>query len=238
MILLPAVDLYEGKAVRLFQGDYARMTVYENDPLNAALRFRDAGAEWIHLVDLEGARDGTTPNFQTVCRLKEESGLKAEIGGGIRRMETVGKYLSAGLDRVILGTAALEDEVFLREALSRYGERIAVGVDILDGEVAVRGWREKSGTDAFTFCEKLEKMGLATLISTDISRDGAMRGANRALYKKLQDMFSMQIVASGGVSSQADIRALASLGLYGAIVGKALYTGDIDLKEAIEVTKK
>ena len=237
MILLPAVDLYEGKAVRLYQGDYARMTVYENDPLKAALRFRDAGAEWIHLVDLEGARDGTTPNLDTVLRIKKESGLLAEIGGGIRRMETVERYLEAGLDRVILGTAALEDEDFLREALSRYGGRIAVGVDILDGEVAVRGWREKSGTDAFSFCEKLEDMGLETLISTDISRDGAMRGANRALYKQLQERFSMKIVASGGVSSLDDVRALAALGLYGAIVGKALYTGDIGLKEAIEVVK-
>lgn len=237
MILLPAVDLYEGKAVRLYQGDYARMTVYENDPLKAALRFREAGAEWIHLVDLEGARDGTTPNLDTVLRIKKESGLLAEIGGGIRRMETVERYLEAGLDRVILGTAALEDEDFLREALSRYGGRIAVGVDILDGEVAVRGWREKSGTDAFSFCEKLEDMGLETLISTDISRDGAMRGANRALYKQLQERFSMKIVASGGVSSLDDVRALAALGLYGAIVGKALYTGDIGLKEAIEVVK-
>lgn len=237
MILLPAVDLYEGKAVRLYQGDYARMTVYENDPLKVALRFREAGAEWIHLVDLEGARDGTTPNLDTVLRIKKESGLLAEIGGGIRRMETVERYLAAGLDRVILGTAALEDEDFLREALSRYGGRIAVGVDILDGEVAVRGWREKSGTDAFSFCEKLEDMGLETLISTDISRDGAMRGANRALYKLLQERFSMKIVASGGVSSLDDVRALAALGLYGAIVGKALYTGDIGLKEAIEVVK-
>ena len=237
MILFPAVDLYEGKAVRLYKGDYSRMTVYESDPLRAALRFRDAGAEWIHLVDLEGARDGTTPNLETVLRLKTESGLRAEIGGGIRTMETVARYLSAGLDRVILGTAALEDEAFLRDALRRYGEKIAVGVDILDGEVAVRGWREKSGTDAFAFCEKLERLGLSTLISTDISRDGAMRGANRALYKDLQKKFSMKIVASGGVSSLEDIRALSALGLYGAIVGKALYTGDIDLKEAIEVTK-
>ena len=223
MILFPAVDLYEGKAVRLYKGDYSRMTVYESDPLRAVLRFRDAGAEWIHLVDLEGARDGTTPNLETVLRLKTESGLRAEIGGGIRTMETVARYLSAGLDRVILGTAALEDEAFLRDALRRYGEKIAVGVDILDGEVAVRGWREKSGTDAFAFCEKLERLGLSTLISTDISRDGAMRGANRALYKDLQEKFSMKIVASGGVSSLEDIRALSALGLYGAIVGKALY---------------
>ena len=237
MIIFPAVDLYEGKAVRLVQGDYARMTVYEDDPLNAALRFREAGAKWVHLVDLEGARDGTTPNLETVLRIRRESGLKAEIGGGIRSMETVDKYLSEGLDRVILGTAALEDEDFLMQALARYGARIAVGVDILDGQVAVRGWREKSGTDAFSFCEKLQEMGLSTLISTDISRDGAMRGANRALYRELQEKFSMNIVASGGVSSLDDVRALASLRLYGAIIGKALYTGDIDLKEAIEVAE-
>ena len=237
MIIFPAVDLYEGKAVRLVQGDYARMTVYEDDPLNAALRFREAGAKWVHLVDLEGARDGTTPNLETVLRIRRESGLKAEIGGGIRSMETVDKYLSEGLDRVILGTAALEDEDFLMQALARYGDRIAVGVDILDGQVAVRGWREKSGTDAFSFCEKLQEMGLSTLISTDISRDGAMRGANRALYRELQEKFSMNIVASGGVSSLDDVKALASLRLYGAIIGKALYTGDIDLKEAIEVAE-
>jgi len=237
MIIYPAVDLYEGKAVRLVQGDYAKMTVYENDPLDAALHFREAGAQWVHLVDLEGARDGTTPNLETVLRIRRESGLKAEIGGGIRTMETVEKYLSEGLDRVILGTAALEDEDFLRQALARYGNRIAVGVDILDGQVAVRGWREKSGTDAFSFCEKLQETGLSTLISTDISRDGAMRGANRALYRELQEKFSMNIVASGGVSSLDDVRALASLDLYGAIIGKALYTGDIDLKEAIEVAE-
>ena len=237
MILFPAVDIYEGKAVRLLQGDYSRMTVYENDPLNAAIRFRHAGSEWIHIVDLEGARDGETPNFDTVLRLKEKSGLRAEIGGGIRTMETVDRYLSAGLDRVILGTAALKDEEFLRKALARYGDRIAVGVDILDSKVAIRGWREKSETDAFVFCERLEEMGLRTLISTDISRDGAMRGTNKKLYKQLQERFSIDIVASGGVSSLDDIRSLADLGLYGAIIGRALYTGDIDLREAIEVTK-
>ena len=237
MILFPAVDIYEGKAVRLLQGDYSRMTVYEDDPLNAVLRFRHAGSEWIHIVDLEGARDGETPNFDTVLRLKEKSGLRAEIGGGIRCMETVDRYLSAGLDRVILGTAALKDEEFLRKALARYGDRIAVGVDILDSKVAIRGWREKSETDAFVFCERLEEMGLRTLISTDISRDGAMRGTNKKLYKQLQERFSMDIVASGGVSSLDDIRSLADLGLYGAIIGRALYTGDIDLREAIEVTK-
>ncbi|MBR5742329.1 MAG: 1-(5-phosphoribosyl)-5-[Clostridia bacterium] len=237
MILFPAIDLFEGKAVRLYQGDYARMTVYDADPVRVAKGFREKGAAWVHLVDLEGAKSGTTPNFDSVLRIKRESGLKAEIGGGIRNMETVEKYLSAGLDRVILGTAAVEDEAFLREALGRYGERIAVGVDIAEGKVAVRGWREKSAVDAFDFCEKLEKLGLATLISTDISRDGAMKGSNRALYQALSSLFSMKIVASGGVSSLEDVRALASLGLYGAIVGKALYTGDVDLKEAIEVTK-
>ena len=237
MILFPAIDLFEGKAVRLYQGDYARMTVYDADPVRVAKGFREKGAAWVHLVDLEGAKSGTTPNFDSVLRIKRESGLKAEIGGGIRNMETVEKYLSAGLDRVILGTAAVEDEAFLREALGRYGERIAVGVDIAEGKVAVRGWREKSAVDAFDFCEKLEKLGLATLISTDISRDGAMKGSNRALYQALSSRFSMKIVASGGVSSLEDVRALASLGLYGAIVGKALYTGDVDLKEAIEVTK-
>ena len=233
MNIFPAIDLVGGKAVRLYKGDYAQMTVYDDDPLNTARKFEAAGAHYIHMVDLEGARDGGTPNFDTVHRVVENTGLFVEIGGGIRDMEVVEKYLSAGVKRVILGTAAIADEVFARRALEQYGPAIALGADVRDGEVAIRGWLELSGMTLDAFCEKYQRMGARTLICTDISRDGAMRGANRGLYADLQRKYDMDIVASGGVSTLEDVRALARLGLYGAIVGKAYYTGAIDLAEAI-----
>ncbi len=237
MLIFPAIDLYGGKAVRLFKGDYNEMTVYNNDPVAVARDFVAAGATHVHLVDLEGARDGDTPNLDTVCRIKRECGLFCEIGGGVRSMAVIDRYIEAGLDRVILGTAAVSDPDFLVAAIKKYGDRIAVGVDIKDGMVAVKGWTEKSSLDALSFCEALEKMGAKTLISTDISRDGAMRGANHALYRELAARFGMQIVASGGVSSMSDVEQLAALGIYGTIIGKAYYTGAISLKEAIEVAK-
>jgi phosphoribosylformimino-5-aminoimidazole carboxamide ribotide isomerase len=237
MLLFPAIDLYEGKAVRLLKGDYANMTVYSDRPLEIARDFEAAGAKYIHMVDLEGARDGSTPNLLTVAEVAEKTDLFVEIGGGIRNMETVERYFSVGVDRVILGTAAVTDERFLKEALDRYGERIAVGVDIKDGAVAIRGWTESSGVDAFAFCEKMQRMGVRTLICTDISKDGAMMGTNRELYRMLSERFSLQIVASGGVSDIDDVTALSDLGLYGAIIGKAYYTGAIDLRQAIEVAK-
>ncbi len=233
MNLFPAIDLFEGKAVRLFQGDYAQMTVYHDDPVAVAGDFASKGATHIHLVDLEGAKSGTTPNLTTVCAIKQATGLFCEVGGGIRSMEVVDRYLTNGIDRVILGTAAVQDPAFLDEALKKYGNRIAVGVDIKDGCVAVKGWTESSGLDAFVFCADLQKRGVTTLICTDISRDGAMRGANHALYKELSERFSMQIVASGGVSSMEDVEKLAALDIYGAIIGKAYYTGAIDLEKAI-----
>ena len=237
MLLFPAIDLYEGKAVRLYKGDYAQMTVYSEEPLTVAEHFKSCGINHIHLVDLEGARDGETPNLKTVLQIKTQTGVFCEVGGGVRSMAVVDKYLGAGLDRVILGTAALTDEAFLREAIEKHGEKIAVGVDIKDGFVAIRGWTEKSETDAFAFCEKMQSLGVSTLICTDISRDGAMRGTNRQLYQELSRKFTLQIVASGGVSTIDDVRALSALGLYGAIIGKAYYTGAIDLKEAIEVAR-
>ena len=237
MNIFPAIDLYEGKAVRLYQGDYAQMTVYSENPPELAEAFVRAGAKHIHIVDLEGAKSGATPNFEIVRAIKEASGAFCEIGGGVRSMEVVDRYLGAGLDRVILGTAALTDEAFLREAVGKYGGKIAVGVDIKDGFVAIRGWTEKSTVDAFAFCEKMQSLGVTTLICTDISRDGAMRGTNRRLYQELSSKFTLQIVASGGVSTMDDVRALSALGLYGAIIGKAYYTGAIDLKEAIEVAE-
>ena len=236
MNLFPAIDLVGGKAVRLFKGDYAQMTVYDDDPLNAARRFEEAGAKYLHMVDLEGARDGGTPNFEAVRRVAQNTGLFVEIGGGIRDMDVIEKYLSAGVKRVILGTAAISDEAFTRAAIDRYGEAIAIGADVKDGEVAIRGWLELSGMGLDAFCEKYQALGARTLICTDVSRDGAMRGANRALYADLQRKYRMNIVASGGVSTLEDVRALSALGLYGAIIGKALYTGDIDLKKAIEVS--
>ncbi|MBR7111348.1 MAG: 1-(5-phosphoribosyl)-5-[Clostridia bacterium] len=237
MLIFPAIDLYGGKAVRLYKGDYNEMTVYNDDPVAVARDFVAAGTTHVHLVDLEGARDGNTPNLDVVLRIKKECGLFCEIGGGVRSMAVVDRYLEAGLDRVILGTAAVSDPEFLAAAIEKYGDKIAVGVDIKDGMVAVKGWTEKSSLDALSFCETLEKMGVKTLICTDISRDGAMRGANHALYRELSARFGMQIVASGGVSSISDVTALAALDIYGAIVGKAYYTGAISLKEAIEVAK-
>lgn len=235
MIILPAIDLYDGKAVRLFKGRYDEMTVYGEDPPSIGIDFAEAGAEHIHIVDLEGARDGSTPNLETVCAIKEKSGLFCEIGGGVRSMEVVDRYMDAGLDRVILGTAAVTDRDFARAAVEKYGERIAIGVDIKDGNVAIKGWETRSDEDAMDFCGKMEDMGVSTIIVTDISRDGAMKGTNHSLYEELTSLFDMQIVASGGVSTLEDVRRLTGQGLYGAIIGKAYYTGDIDLGEAIAI---
>ena len=237
MILFPAIDLYEGKAVRLYKGDYAQMTVYSEHPEEIALDFAAKGATHAHLVDLEGAKSGTTPNLDTVLKLKKAAGLFCEIGGGIRSMETIKTYLSAGLDRVILGTAAVEDPAFLRAAVDAYGGQIAVGVDVKDGYVAVKGWTEKSALRFMDFCKEMEQTGVKTLICTDISRDGAMRGTNREMYRQLSETLGLQITASGGVSTLEDVEALRKMNLYGAIIGKAYYTGDIDLKKAIEVAK-
>lgn len=237
MNIFPAIDLYEGKAVRLLKGDYLNMTVYSENPIEIARDFENKGAKYIHLVDLEGAKDGTTPNLRIVKQIANETNLFSEIGGGIRSMETVRAYLENGVDRVILGTAAVNDEAFLKEAISEYKERIAVGVDIKDGFVAIKGWTEKSEFSCFQFCEKMQKLGVKTLICTDISKDGAMQGTNRELYKELSEKFNMDITASGGVSDIDDIKALRQLDLYGAIIGKAYYIGAIDLKEALEAAK-
>lgn len=237
MVIYPAIDLYEGKAVRLFKGDYAQMTVYNENPVAVALDFKAAGAACIHLVDLEGARSGQTPNLATVCAIKEATGAICEIGGGVRNMGVVKAYLDAGVDRVILGTAAVTDEAFLKAAVAAYGEKIAVGIDIKDGCVAIKGWTEKSREKAMDFCGKMEQLGVRTIICTDISRDGAMQGTNHELYRELSERFDLNIIASGGVSSIDDVRKLAAMNIHGAIIGKAYYTGAIDLKEAIEVAK-
>ncbi len=236
MILLPAIDLFGRKAVRLYQGDYKQMTVYNENPASVAEDFRAAGANWIHMVDLEGAKTGDTPNYPVVAEVAA-SGMQVEIGGGIRSEDTVKKYLDAGVARVILGTAAITNWDFLCRMVERYGEKIAVGVDLRDGFVAIRGWTELSDTRCEDFFEKLQSVGVRTVICTDISRDGAMRGTNRALYEQLSRDFSIDIVASGGVSSLEDVIALRKLDLYGAIIGKAYYTGAIDLREALEAAK-
>ena len=237
MILFPAIDLFEGKAVRLFKGDYAQMTVYSEHPEEIGKDFAACGVTHAHLVDLEGAKSGETPNLETVIRIRESSGLFCEIGGGIRSMEVVKRYLDAGLDRVILGTAAVEDEKFLTAAVEKYGEKIAVGADVRDGYIAVKGWTEKSSIGLMDFCRKMEKIGVKTLICTDISRDGAMRGTNREMYRELSEELGLQITASGGVSSLEDVESLRKMNLYGAIIGKAYYTGDIDLKKALEAAR-
>ena len=237
MLIYPAIDLYDKKAVRLFKGDYAQMTIYNENPVEVAKDFKNCGATHIHLVDLEGAKSGTTPNFEVVKFIKETTSLFCEIGGGIRNMEVIDKYISAGIDRVILGTAAVTSEGFVEKAVQKYQDKIAVGVDIKDGFVAIKGWTEKSTIDAFEFVEKMVNTGLKTIICTDISKDGAMQGTNHELYKELSERFDIQIIASGGVSSIEDVKKLRKLDIYGAIIGKAYYTKAIDLREAIEVSK-
>lgn len=237
MLIFPAIDLFEGKAVRLYKGDYDKMTVYSEHPEEIARDFELNGAKCIHIVDLEGAKSGETPNIDTVKKIVSGTSLFTEIGGGIRSIDIIEKYLEAGVNRVILGTAAVTDNKFLEEAAEKYGEKVAVGVDIKDGMVAIKGWTEKSEYDAFEFCERLQGLGIGTVICTDISKDGAMRGTNLELYKRLSEEFSMNITASGGVSDLEDIKRLKELGLYGAIIGKAYYTGAIDLKEAVSVAE-
>ena len=237
MLIYAAIDLYEGQAVRLLKGDYAEKTVYSDNPVAVAQDFQRQGIERVHLVDLEGALHGTTPNFELVCNIKKTTGLFCEIGGGIRSMAVIDKYLQAGLDRVILGTAAVTDEDLLKTALAKYGKKIAVGIDIKDGKVAIKGWTKASDLDAFSFCDEMQKKGVQTFICTDISKDGAMQGTNRELYRHLKERFDVDIIASGGVSSLDDIKALRQYDLHGAIVGKAYYTGAIKLSEAVEVAK-
>lgn len=237
MHIFPAIDIIGGKAVRLFKGDYAQMTVYNENPLAVAKDFEAAGAKFIHLVDLEGAKTGGTPNVDTIRRIAQETALFTEVGGGIRDMDTVAAYLENGVDRVILGTAAVTDEAFLKTAVNTFKERVAVGIDLKDGFVAIKGWTEKSEYTCDAFFEKMQALGVKTVICTDISKDGAMQGTNRALYKTLNEKYTIDIIASGGVSSLEDILALREMELYGAIIGKAYYTGAIDLKAAIEVAK-
>ena len=235
MKLFPAIDLYDKKAVRLYKGDYNQMTVYSENPVEIALDFKAQGAKNMHVVDLEGAKTGDTPNLETIKKIISATDLFTEVGGGIRSLEVIKKYISAGVQRVILGTSAVTDREFLVEAIKLYGDKIAVGVDIKDGYVAIKGWTEKSSLDAFEFMKELETLGVKTVICTDISKDGAMQGTNHELYKKLSENLSLNVIASGGVSSIEDISKLKNQKVYGAIIGKAYYIKAISLKEAIEV---
>jgi len=235
MFIYPAIDLFEKKAVRLYKGDYAQMTVYSENPIEIAYDFAAQGATHLHLVDLEGAKSGETPNLSVVKNIVENTDLFTEVGGGIRSMAVIDAYLSSGVDRVILGTAAVTDEAFLREAVRTYGEHIAVGADFKDGYAAIKGWTEKSALTVDAFVSKMQDIGVKTMICTDISRDGAMIGTNRDLYRHLSETYAIDFIASGGVSTIDDVRALSAMRLHGAIIGKAYYTGAINLKEAIEV---
>ncbi|MGN0452521.1 MAG: 1-(5-phosphoribosyl)-5-[(5-phosphoribosylamino)methylideneamino]imidazole-4-carboxamide isomerase [Ruminococcus sp.] len=237
MIIFPAIDLYGGKAVRLYKGDYNEMTVYSDAPSKVAKKFQSFGATHLHLVDLEGAKAGTPKNLDTIKKITSETDLFTEVGGGIRNMDIAAAYIESGVDRIILGTAAVTDRSFLKEAIDKFGDKVAVGVDLRDGFVAIKGWTEKSAETAEDFLADMEKLQVKTVICTDISRDGAMRGSNNELYSQLSKKFSVDLVASGGVSSIEDIKTLSAMGLYGAIIGKAYYTGAIDLKEALEVAK-
>lgn len=238
MEIFPAIDLLGGQVVRLQRGDYQKVTVYARDPLEPAARFAAAGARYLHCVDLDGARDGTMVNVDCVRRLAGESGLKVEIGGGIRSEKTIETYLECGIWRVILGTIAVRDPEFTGQMLKRYGDRVAIGVDIRDGMVAVSGWLESGGIRFEDLCERLRDQGAKGLIVTDISRDGMLSGANRTLYQDLMRIFpAFELTASGGVSDLEDLRGLRDLGMYGAIIGKAYYEGRIDLKEAVEVAR-
>ena len=235
MNIIPAIDLIGGQAVRLVKGDYDKVTVYSDDPAAVAESFERAGAKYLHVVDLDGAKDGTTANFETIKKIIERTDLSVEVGGGIRTLERVRQYIDVGVDRVIIGTAAVTDPDFLSEAVKLYGEKIVVGVDIKDGFVAIKGWLEISELSCKEFCKKLEDLGVKTIICTDISKDGMMSGTNRELYRELYDEFELNIIASGGVSSMEDIAVLSNMGLFGAIVGKAIYTGAIELSEAIKL---
>lgn len=235
MKIFPAIDLYEGQAVRLYKGDYQKMTVYARNPLDLARKFVQAGCKYLHMVDLEGAKDDNTANQATIAALVKESGLFCQAGGGIRSFEVIDKYLSLGVNRLIIGTKAVEDPQFVKEATAKYGEKIAVGIDLKDGLVAIKGWRETAAFTVDEFFALMSDYEVKCIICTDISKDGTLLGPNLQLYEHLQNEYAVNLIASGGVSSIADIRALAEMKLYGAIIGKAYYEGRVDLEEAVKV---
>jgi len=234
MIIYPAIDLYEGKVVRLKRGDYAQKTVYSDDPVSVALGFKEAGATALHIVDLEGALNGKPANTDIIKQITMETGLFIQVGGGIRTPKTIEDYIKAGVKRLILGTAVVSKPELMREMVSNFSEAVAVSVDIKDGFAAVKGWTELSDQDAIDFCGRAEELGVRTLICTDISKDGMQSGTNIELYKTLRQKLTLTLIASGGVTSINEIKTLSEIGMDGAILGKALYTGHIDLKKALQ----
>ena len=238
MELLPAIDLRDGKVVRLFQGDYDQMTVYGDDPAAQAKAFAAAGARNLHVVDLDGAKDGTTANFATIQNIVRATGLSVEVGGGIRTEERIQRYLDLGVERCILGTIAVKDFDFTANMAQKYSKHIAVGVDARDGFVAINGWKELSAEKGVDFCRRLRDAGVQTVIYTDISRDGAEMGTNLELYQELSAIEGLNIIASGGISFESELLELERLGVWGAILGKALYTGKLDLPRAVQLVQK
>lgn len=238
VIILPAIDIKEGQSVRLYQGDYAKATVYDSDPVNTAKRWHESGAKWLHIVDLDGAAQGHPVNLDLLKRMRAVTHARIEVGGGLRSMEHIEQVFDAGVDRVILGTVAITNRALLQEALARYGERIAVGLDAREGKVAIAGWIETSGVTVTDLAIELSALGVRRFIYTDIARDGALTGPNIEAIARMQEAITQStsrysLIASGGVSSLADLHVLGAMGVEGAIVGKALYTGDIDLHAAI-----
>lgn len=234
MQIFPAIDLSGGQVVRLYQGDYDQMTVYGADPCAVARDFIAAGAKYLHVVDLDGAKDGTLANFESISAIAKQGGLYIEVGGGIRTEERIQQYMDLGVGRCILGTIAVKDFDFTTRMAQKYGDKIAVGVDARDGYVAINGWKELSSETGIEFCQRLANVGVKTVIYTDISRDGAEKGTNLELYRELAKIKDLNITASGGVSSLEELRELQALGTHAAILGKALYTGRLDLKAVIE----
>lgn len=238
MLIFPAIDMIDGKAVRLYQGDYSQKQTFGDDPVLFAQKFEQQGASYLHLVDLDGAKSGQPANFSIVQSICQKTGLFVELGGGVRNAQTVEQCLRAGVGRVILGTAALRDPEFTKAMVAQYGAKIAVGVDAREGKVAVEGWLDTSDVDSLAFCRKMRDIGVEYIIYTDISKDGAGQGTNLAVYRQLKQIPGLCVTASGGVSSLEDVRALEEIGVYGAIIGKALYTGAIDLSQAIKICDK
>lgn len=237
MIIYPAIDIKEGKCVRLQMGKYDKVTVYSDDPVHTALRWKFAGAENIHIVDLDGARSGMPVNADLIKKIAQTCGMKVQAGGGIRTMESIREILGAGISRVVIGTAAIKEPGLIRQAVLEFGEQIAVGIDARDGKAAADGWETTSRVDAFALAGKVENLGVKTIIYTDISRDGMLKGPNTEAMEKMKKATGMKVIASGGVSSVKDIVDLKNCGLDGVIIGKALYTGAIDLGEAIKIAE-
>ncbi len=234
MNILPAIDLKDGQVVRLYKGDFGTVHQVAQDPLETARRFAQAGAVWVHMVDLDGAKDGVRQNSELVRQVAEQSGLQVELGGGIRSMEDLEAVFELGVSRAVIGSAAVSHPELVREAVQRFGEKIAVGIDTQNGRVKTAGWVEDSGLDYLTFAKQVDAMGVKTIIFTDIDTDGALSGPSYSRLEELQNAVSCQIIASGGVSCSEDLVRLREMGLYGAIVGKAYYTGQVDLAEAVK----